>query len=115
MFDSSTDTLKCNIKNIFSEYLVKVIKNSTYKVTIIVLPITYNNTVKDLEWSYKSEGNKKEIRPLKDLVPVWRNKYTITVFELLPIPPNMPLKYLFTAVLITAIPEKTLSKSLLNV
>ena len=106
---------KCNIKNISLKHLVKVIKNAIHRVIIIVLPITYNNTVEDLKWSYKSEGNKKEIQPLKDLVPAWRNEYIIIVFELLPTPPNTPLKYLFTAVLIAAILKNALSKNLLNV
>ena len=65
--------------------------------------------------SYKNEGNKEKIRPLKNLVPAWKNKYIITVFELLLTPPNTPLKYLFTAVLIMVMPKDTLSKNLLNI
>ena len=45
-------------------------KNTIYKVIIIILLITYNNTVKDFKWSYKNKGNKEEIRFLKNLVPV---------------------------------------------
>ena len=115
MFNDNTKILKCNVKNISLEYLVKIVKSITRKAIIVILPITYNNTVKDLKWFDKSEGNKKKIRPLENLVPVWRNKYIITVFKLLPTPPNTPLKYLFTAVLITAIFKDTPSKSLLSV
>ena len=115
MLNGSTKILKCDIKNIFLEYLVKVIKSAIYRVIIIILLITYNNTVKDLKWSYKSKGNKKKIRFLEDLVPVWRNKYIIIVFELLPTLPDTPLKYLFIIVLITAMLRNTLSKSLLSV
>ena len=113
VFDGSTETLKYDIKNIFLKHLAKVVKNITYRVIIIILLTTYNNTVKDLKWSYKSKGNKK-IWPLKNLVPAWRNKYIITVFELLPTPPDTPLKYLFIIALIMVIPRNTLSKSLLN-
>ena len=81
----------------------------------MILLITYNNTVKDLKWSYKSEGNKKKIRPLKNLVLAWRNKYIITVFKLLPTPPNTPLKCLFITVLIMVIPKDTLNKNPLSV
>ena len=115
MFDGSTKILKCDIKNISLEHLIKIIKSATRKVTIIILLITYNNTAKDLKWFYKSEGNKKEIRPLKDLVPVWKNKYIIIIFELLPIPPNTPPKCLFITVLITAIFKNAPSKSPLSV
>ena len=90
-------------------------RNTTRKGTITVLPITHNNTAEDLEWFYKSEENKEKIRPLEDLVPVWRNKYIITVFELLPIPPNTPPKYLFVTALITAMPRNALSRSPLSV
>ena len=61
IFDGNTETLKCNVKNIFLKYLVKVVKNTTRRVIIIILPTTYNNTVKDFKWSYKSEGNKEKI------------------------------------------------------
>ena len=115
MFDGNIKILKYDIKNISLEYLIKVVKNTTCRVIIIILLTTYNNTAKDLEWSYESEGNKEKIRPLKDLVPAWKNEYIITVFELLPISPNTPLKYLFTAVLITAMPKNAPSKSLLSV
>ena len=43
------------------EYLVKIVKNAIYKVIIIILLITHNNTVEDFKWSYKSKGNKKKI------------------------------------------------------
>ena len=45
-------------------------KKTTYTVIIIILLIIYNNTVEDLKSFYKSEGNKKDFRPLKDLIPV---------------------------------------------
>ena len=61
MFDGNTEILKCDIKNIFLKYLVKIIKNTTRRVIIIILLTTYNNTVKDLKWSYKNKGNKKKI------------------------------------------------------
>ena len=61
MFDGNTEILKCDVKNISLEHLVEVMKSATRRVIIIVLPITYNNTVKDLKWSYKSEGNKEKI------------------------------------------------------
>ena len=115
MFNSNTEILKCNIKNISLEHLVKIVKNTTRKVIIIILPITYNNTAKDFKWSYKSEGNKKEIRPLKNLIPAWRNKYIITVFKLLPTSPNTLIKCLFMTALITAILKNTPSKNPLNV
>ena len=115
MFDGSTEILKCDIKNISLKQLVEIVRNTTYKAIIIILLITHNNTAKDLEWSYKSKGNKKEIRSLKNMVSAWRNKYIIIVFELLPTPPNIPLKYLFTAVLITAILKKAPRKYPLSV
>ena len=115
MFDGSTEILKCNMKNIFLKHLVKIIKNTTRKAIIIILPTTYNNTAKDLKWSYKNKGNKEKTRPLKDLIPVWRNKYIITVFELLPTPPKTPPKCLYTAALITVLPKNTPSKSPLSV
>ena len=114
MFNGNTEILKCDIKNIFLKYLTKIIRNTTHKAIIIVLPTTYNNIIKNLKWFYKSKGNKKKIRPLKDLVPAWRNEYIITVFKLLPTPPDIFLKYLFITVLITVIPKDTPSKSLLN-
>ena len=70
MFNNNTKILKYNIKNISLKYLVEIVKNTIRKVIIIILLITYNNTVEDLKWSYKSEGNKKKIRPLENLVPV---------------------------------------------
>ena len=115
MFDSNTKIFKCDIKNISLKHLVKIVKNTIYKVIIIILPITHNNIAKNLKWFYKSKGNKKKIRPLENLVPAWRNKYIIIVFELLPIPPNTPLKYLFITALITTIPKNTPSKNPLNV
>ena len=57
MFDGNIKTFKYNIKNISLKYLIiKIVKNITYKVIIIILPITYNNTVKNLKWFYKSKG-----------------------------------------------------------
>ena len=112
--NGNAEIFKYNIKKIFLKYLVKIVKSAIRKAIIITLLITYNNTVKVLEWFYKSEGNKKKIRPLKNLVLAWRNEYIITVFKLLPTPPNTPLKYLFTAVLIIAIPKNALSRSLLS-
>ena len=61
MFDGNTKILKCDIKNIFLKHLVKIVKSAIRRVIIIILPITYNNTVKNFKWSYKSEGNKKKI------------------------------------------------------
>ena len=49
LFNNNTKILKCNIKNISLKYLIKIIKNTIRKVIIIVLPTTYNNTVKDLK------------------------------------------------------------------
>ena len=115
MFDSSIKILKCDIKNIFLEHLVEIVKSAIRKAIITVLPTTYNNTVEDLKWFYKNEGNKKKIRPLENLVPAWRNKYIIAVFKLLPTPPNTPLKYLFITVLIMAMPRNTPSRNPLNV
>ena len=69
MFNGNTKILKCNIKNISLRYLIKIIKNTTRKVTIIMLLTTYNNTIKDLKWFYKNKGNKKKIRPLRNLIP----------------------------------------------
>ena len=114
VFNGNTEILKCNIKNISLEHLVEVIKNTIYKVIIIILLITYNNTQRTPSGPIKTKVIKKN-RPLEDLVPAWRNKYIITVFELLPTPPNTLLKYLFTAVLIMVILKNTPSKSLLSV
>ena len=61
MFNDNTEILKYDIKNISLEYLVKIVKSAIRKVIIIILLITYNNIIKDLEWSYKSKGNKKKI------------------------------------------------------
>ena len=115
VFDGNTEILKCDIKNISLEYLVKIVKSVICRVIIIVLLITYNNTVKDLEWFYKNEGNKKKIQPLEDLVPVLRNEYIITVFKLLLTPPNMPLECLFVIVLIAAMLKNIPSKNLLSI
>ena len=115
MFDDNTEIFKCDIKNIFLEHLVKVVRNTIRKVMIIVLLITYNNTAEDFKWFYKSKGNKEKIRSLENLVPAWRNKYIITVFELLPTPPNTPLKCLFITALITAMFKNALSKNPLSV
>ena len=69
MFNGNTEILKYNIKNISLKYLVKIIKSAIYRVIIIILLTTYNNTAKDFKWFYKSKGNKKKIRPLENLVP----------------------------------------------
>ena len=37
MFDSITEIVKYNVKNIFLEYLAKIVKKTTRKVTIITL------------------------------------------------------------------------------
>ena len=115
MFNGNTEIFKYNVKNISLKHLVKVVRNTTHKVIIITLLTTHNNTAKDLKWSYKSEGNKEKIRPLKNLVPVWRNEYIITVFKLLPTPPNTSPKCLFAAVLVAVILRNTSNKSLLSV
>ena len=114
MFNSNTETLKCDIKNISFKYLVEIVRNTIRKAIIIILLTTHNNTVKDLKWFYKNKGNKKKISSVKDLVPAWRNKYIITVFELLPIPLNTPPEYLFTAVLVIVMLKDTPSKSPLS-
>ena len=49
MFDGNTEILKYDIKNISLEYLVKIVRNTTRRATIIILPTTYNNTAKDLK------------------------------------------------------------------
>ena len=115
MFNSNTEILKCDIKNISLEHLVKIVRSAIRRVIIIVLPITYNNTVEDFKWFYKSEGNKKEIRLLKDLVPAWRNKYIITVFELLPTPPNTPPECLFIIALVAVMLKNAPSRNPLSV
>ena len=115
MFDGSTEILKYDIKNIFLKHLVEIMRNTTHRVIIIILLTTYNNTAEDLKWFYKSEGNKKKIRFLEDLVPAWRNEYIITVFELLPTPPDTPLECLFITALVTAMPRNAPSRSPLNV
>ena len=61
VFNGNTKILKYKIKNIFLKYLVKIIKNTTRKAIIIILLTTYNNTAKDLKWSYKIKGNKEKI------------------------------------------------------
>ena len=61
MFNGNTEILKYNVKNISLKHLVKIVKNATRRVIIIILLTTYNNIAKDLKWFYKSEGNKKEI------------------------------------------------------
>ena len=61
MFDGNTEIFKCDIKNISLKHLVKIVRNTTRRVIIIILLIIYNNTVKDLKWFYKSEGNKEKI------------------------------------------------------
>ena len=114
VFNSNLEIFKYNIKNISLKYLVEVIRNTIRRVIIIILLIIYNNTAENLEWFYKSEGN-KEIRPLEDLILAWRNKYIIIVFKLLPIPPDLPLKCLFIIVLIMAMLRNAPSKSLLSI
>ena len=49
MFNGNTKSLKCNMKNISLKYLVNVIKKAIYITIITALPITYNDTAKDLE------------------------------------------------------------------
>ena len=115
MFDGNIKILKYDIKNISLKHLVKIIKNTIRRVIIIVLLTTYNNTAKDFKWFYKSKGNKKKIRPLKNLVPVWKNEYIITVFELLPISPDTPLEYLFITVLIMAMLKNISNRNPLSV
>ena len=61
MFDGNITILKYDIKNMSLEHLVKIVKNIIYKIIIIILFITYNNTVEDFNWFYKSKGNKKKI------------------------------------------------------
>ena len=60
MFDGSTETLKCDVKNMFLEYLAEVVKKAIHRAVIILL-ITFNDTIEDLKWSYKSEGNEEKI------------------------------------------------------
>ena len=60
VFNDNTEILKCNIKNISWEYLAEILKKAIRRVIIIILLTTYNNTAKDLEWFYKSEGNKEK-------------------------------------------------------
>ena len=115
VFDGNTEIFKCDIKNISLKYLVKIVKNTICRVIIIILPTTHNNTVENLKWSYKSKGNKKKIRLLKDLVPVWRNKYIIIVFELLPTPPDTPPECLFIIALIAVMLKNAPNRSLLSV
>ena len=70
IFNGNTKILKCDIKKIFLKYLIKIIRNIIRRVIVIILLVIYNNTVKDLEWFYKNEGNKEKIRFLKDLILV---------------------------------------------
>ena len=49
MLDGNTKILKCNIKNISLKYLIKVVRNAIYRVIIVILPITHNNTVKNFK------------------------------------------------------------------
>ena len=58
------------MKNIFLKYLIEIVKKAIHTVIMIILPTTYNDTVEDLKWFNKSEGNKEKTRPLEDLVPV---------------------------------------------
>ena len=61
VFDGNTEILKCDIKNMSLEHLVEIVRSAICRVTIIVLLIIYNNTVKDFKWFYKSKGNEEEI------------------------------------------------------
>ena len=49
MFDGSTETFKCNVKNISLKHLVEIVRNTTRKAIITALPTTHNNIAKDLE------------------------------------------------------------------
>ena len=68
VFDGSTEILKSNIKNIFLEYLIEIVKKAIYTVITIISLTIYNDIAEDLEWFYKNKGNEKEIRSLEDLV-----------------------------------------------
>ena len=59
MFESNIEILKCDVKNISLKYLIKIVKNTIRRATIIIPPITYNNTAENLKWFYKNKGNKK--------------------------------------------------------
>ena len=61
MFNGNTKILKCDIKNISLDHLAEIVRNTTYKAIIILLITTHNNTVKDLKWFYKSQGNEEKI------------------------------------------------------
>ena len=63
VFNSNTESFKCNIKNNSLKYLVKIVKKAIRTAIIVTLLIIYNNTAKDLEWSYEREGNKKKFNP----------------------------------------------------
>ena len=115
VFDGSTETLKCDVKNMSLEHLAEVVRSATRRATTTALPTTHNDTAEDLEWSYESEGNEEEIRPSEDLVPAWRNEYTTAVFELLPTPPDTPPECLFAAALAAAMPRNAPSRSPLSV
>ena len=49
MFNGNTEILKCDVKNISLKYLIKIMKNITRRVIIIILLIIYNNIIKDLK------------------------------------------------------------------
>ena len=49
VFNGNTEIFNSDIKNISLEYLAKIVKKTTYTVTIIILLTTYNNTIKDLK------------------------------------------------------------------
>ena len=59
MFNSNTEILKYNIKNIFLKYLVEIVRSAKRRVIIIVLPTIYNNTVKDFKCPIKARVIKK--------------------------------------------------------
>ena len=49
MFDGNTKILKCIIKNISLEYLIKIVKKAIRTAIIIILLTTDNNTAKDFK------------------------------------------------------------------
>ena len=63
VFNGNIKIFTYKVKNMSLKYLVKIIKKVIQIVKPIVLPTTYNNTAEDLEWFYKSKGNKKNFDP----------------------------------------------------
>ena len=61
MFNSSIKIFKCNMKNLYLDYLVKVVKKAIRKAIKIISLAMYNNIIMVLKWSYESEVNKKKI------------------------------------------------------